>query len=364
VGLDELALEEAFLDRLEEAHSNIPEQGDGRLIYYRAVEGARVDRGKAGAHYAISSVFEEHAPDEIIYCFRFKRHDQHQLDVKEATLLVGRVEVMSLITRSRDDLTYAVLHLGNHEIMAGVRKTRSPEAFDEMSTAVSRPFQRTDFASVARVIDKEFKDSTYSLRSLFADSQRRIVERILQESIGEAETTFLHLYEERATLLRFLSELSIPRPRPFLVAAEYVINTKLRRILELPEPHLPAVRLMLEEAAATAGHAACRAGDRDDSHPPGLLAADRSLDGAEPLLRAAARPRRRSGRRPSHAGGPERPHPGSGPHARRRAQHRGATRAVGRGWGRGGAGGLKTVTGEPPEARWASPRIPPASSRA
>jgi hypothetical protein len=59
-------------------------------------------------------------------------------------------------------------------------------------------------------------------------------------------------------------------PQPFTVAAEYVLNMKLRRILEQPEPHLQAVRATLEEAAATgvpietagAGYVASRALER------------------------------------------------------------------------------------------------------
>ena len=73
-----------------------------------------------------------------------------------------------------------------------------------------------------RVLDREFEASTYSLRSLFADAQRRIVDHILQASIEEAEAAFADVYEERAPLLRFLADLNIPRPRPFMVAAEYV----------------------------------------------------------------------------------------------------------------------------------------------
>ena len=161
------------------------------------------------------------------------------------------VEVTSLITTSSDDLTFVVLHQGGHEVTAGVRKTVDVGSFPDVVEALSRPFRRTDFAAVTREMAKEFPGGTYSLRSLFGDSQRRIVERILQDSIAEAESAFLALYEERADLLRLLADLKIPRPKPFLVAAEYVLNTKLRRILDQPEPHLPAIRHTLAEVKAT-----------------------------------------------------------------------------------------------------------------
>ena len=52
-----------FLDLLAQARSNIPEQGDGRSIYERYVQPAMVDLEKVGAHYAVSSVFEEYGAE-------------------------------------------------------------------------------------------------------------------------------------------------------------------------------------------------------------------------------------------------------------------------------------------------------------
>ena len=248
---DEVRIEEEFLERLAPARSNLAEWGDGRAIYHRVVDPARVDRGKAGAHYAISSLFEEHDEDETIYSFRFQRRDERRVGAGQATLLFGRVEVTSLVTEARDDLAYAVLHLDNHNLVGGVGPWRGPERFEALVRDVSAPFLRTDFANVIRVLDREFDASTYSLRSLFGEAQRRIVDRILQTSIEEAESIFGQVYEERAPLLRFLADLDIPRPRPFLVAAEYVLNVKLRRMLEQPEPSLAAIQATIAEAAAT-----------------------------------------------------------------------------------------------------------------
>jgi alpha-amylase/alpha-mannosidase (GH57 family) len=244
-------LEGEFLERLTPAQSNAADWGDGPAVYNRVVEPARVDRGKAGAHYAVSSVFEEHPPDETIYCFRFVRVDQRREEAGAATLIAGRVEVASLITRARDDLSYAVVHLDHHNLVAGVRPWGGQERFEALVQDLTAPFLRRDFANVIRVLDREFEARTYSLRSLFSDAQRRIVDRILQASIDEAEAAFAQVYEERAPLLRFLADLNIPRPRPFVMAAEYVINMKLRRILEQAEPSIQALRATLDQATAT-----------------------------------------------------------------------------------------------------------------
>src|SRR5208282_1997504 len=54
-------LEPAFLARLAEAHSNVPEAGDGARIYKKSVETMELHLEQVAAHYAISSVFSSFA---------------------------------------------------------------------------------------------------------------------------------------------------------------------------------------------------------------------------------------------------------------------------------------------------------------
>src|SRR5206468_4924803 len=52
------SMESRFLELLERAKSNIPAHQDGRVIYEKFVEPAKVDLTKVAAHYAVSSLFE------------------------------------------------------------------------------------------------------------------------------------------------------------------------------------------------------------------------------------------------------------------------------------------------------------------
>jgi len=244
-------LEEGFLTRIEVAVSNVPEWGDGRQVFDRAVVPSRVDLSKAGAHFAVSSLFEEYDEETRIYSFIFDRKDEKRFNTGKEQLLVGVVEVSSLVTQDRELLSYAVLHLGNHNVVGGVRPYQGPETYESLAAGLSTPFLRTDFTAVIRLLDHEFQASTYSLRSLFRDAQRLILDQILETSVEDAEANLTRLYEQRAPLLRFLSDLQIPQPRPFRVAAEYVLNTRLQRIFRQPEPKLQAIQATLEQVHST-----------------------------------------------------------------------------------------------------------------
>ncbi|MGD2070342.1 MAG: DUF3536 domain-containing protein, partial [Gemmatimonadota bacterium] len=245
-------LEERFLERLEDAKSNDLARGNGRDIYRRAVGPARVDLRKAAAHYAVSSIFEEHGDEERIYCYDYRREDLREREVGRAKLSVGRVVVTSRITRHSEHLTFAVLQRGNHDLAGGVRPYADRRRWEALVETLETPFLRNDLTAVIRVLDREFQASLYSLRSLFRDAQLRIVDSLLESSVEEAETTLASLYEERSPLLRFLADLGVPAPAPFAVAAEHVLNHRLARLLTLDPPDLPAVRALIETARASA----------------------------------------------------------------------------------------------------------------
>ncbi|HUH13068.1 MAG TPA: DUF3536 domain-containing protein [Longimicrobiales bacterium] len=243
-------LEEPFLERLGEARSNLPEWGTGRDIFERAVRPSRLDLEKVGAHFAVSSLFERYGEHPSIYAFKV-RVARHDLDkAGAARLAVGRAEVTSTITRESADLTFAVVHFGDHNLSGGVRAYQGEEQFQGLAQEVKLAFQRADFPQLIRLLDKHFEAETYSLRSLFRDQQHRILERILESTLAEAESVYRQLYQNRAPLMRFLTDVGLPIPTSLHRAAEWVLNTTLRRSFEADRVEPERIATQLEEVAA------------------------------------------------------------------------------------------------------------------
>ena len=78
----------------------------------------------------------------------------------------------------------------------------------------------------------------YSLTSLFADEQHRILQTILNQTIGEMEDSLRKIYEDHASLLHFLTESGMNPPPALALAAGFALNVGLRRALEA-EPFDP-----------------------------------------------------------------------------------------------------------------------------
>jgi alpha-amylase/alpha-mannosidase (GH57 family) len=241
-------MEAGFLQRLEKAQSNIPEQGNGRRIYGKSVKPAMVDLLKVAAHYAMSSLFEEYAESASIYCYTVERDDYQISEAGRAKLVVGRGTVTSEVAGEKVQLCFGVLHLGDHNVNCGVRRYQGADTYRELVEEITESFVRADFPETLRLLDKHFGVSTYSLRSLFRDARRKILDIILESTLGDAESIYRQIYETNVPLMRFLQDSGIHPPKALYAAAEVVLNASLRRAFENEEISPELIDPLLDES--------------------------------------------------------------------------------------------------------------------
>ena len=242
------SLEDRFVDCLARARSNVDDHGNGRDIYEKFVRPARVDWERIGAHYAVSSIFAGYPQQASIYCYQTQQKEFQSFEAGKAKLAVGRVNLTSQITMESTDLSFGVLHIGDHHVNGGVRPVLSAEVEAYLAKELAEPFARADFAEVIRLMDRRFGVSNYSLRSLFRDERRKLLEGILATALGETESLYRQIYEQRAPLMRFLKSINVPLPKEFLSAAEFVVNKDLCRSLEKENIDLDRVRNLVQAA--------------------------------------------------------------------------------------------------------------------
>jgi alpha-amylase/alpha-mannosidase (GH57 family) len=242
-------VEEDFLKILEQAKSNIPEQGDGRRIYENLVKPAIIDLTKVAAHYAVSSLFEKYSRKNEIYCYSVENEDYNTTDCGKARLATGRSRVTSEITGESAVFSFGVFHFGDHIINAGVSGYQGEKEYRDMGQDLARTCAAADFTGVIRRLDKHFGNSTYSLKSLFRDEQHKVLGYILESTMTDIEKAYRQLYEHHYPPMRFLSELGGPVPRAFHSAAELIINIDLHRAINGDELHINTVRNLLDTAA-------------------------------------------------------------------------------------------------------------------
>jgi hypothetical protein len=241
--------EAPFLAGLEGAESNLPEIGNGRVVYERYVQPAMIDLPKVGAHYAVASLFERRREGSRIPGYEVEREDYRYVDAGRARLAVGRARVRSRITREEELLTFGVLHFSGHNVNGGVRRYRGEEPYAELLRAVEDSFSRGDLPEVIRQLDAGFGKSIFSLKQLFRDEQRRILGMILASTLSDTEALLRQSYERNLPMMRFLQDLSTPLPGVIHSIAEFVVNSELRRAFGAEDLDLERIARLLEDAS-------------------------------------------------------------------------------------------------------------------
>ena len=251
-GEEASTLEPAFVAYLAEAHSNVPSAGDGARIYKEKIGPMELGLEEVAAHYAISSVFSSYADETELFCYRVRRISNDIYTSGRGRLALGRAEIVSAITGLEQSFSFAVLHFGDQNITAAVKayEPSNAQEFETFAAQAAEHVQRADFPEVIRLLDRYYGHVDYSLTSLFRDDQRRIVQLILNSTLWDIESSLTTIYEDHASLLRFLSQAGLPKPPALTLAAGFAVNAGLRRALEAEPVDQALLRSFLQLAKA------------------------------------------------------------------------------------------------------------------
>jgi hypothetical protein len=249
------SLERAFTTRLAEAKSNDPEWRDGRFIYDESIRPMVVDLEQVVAHYAISCVFpregEKKQPEgDRLFCYTIERLWETALPYGLGQLRMGRVRTCSTLTEECEEAAYGLLHFGDQNVSAAVKRVGAEEQVDLalLAKEIEDAVDNSNLTEVVRLMDDYFGESRFSLTSLFADEQRRIVKSILDPAMHSLDAALTDLYTSHASLLHFLGRSGLPRPAALRVAAQFAIHAQLRRALAADPIEPAAIERLLAEA--------------------------------------------------------------------------------------------------------------------
>ncbi len=230
-GMVEKGVEKAFLGKLKEAKSNIPENQDGAWIYEHFVLPTRLDLVRVGAHYAFSSLFEDYEERSQIYCYAVAKEEYTKIAAQDASIAMGRIHVASEITEEETCLTFCAVRLGSHDFKGGVANLCDPESYAAMKEEASACFDKGMYSELISLMDKHFGTHSYSLANLFRDEQRKILNLIIDKNLAESVASFQGMFEQNRSLLEFVQDTGMPAPPLLLIATSPALNSALKAAL-------------------------------------------------------------------------------------------------------------------------------------
>jgi hypothetical protein len=236
-------LESGSLSVLAKAHSNGHDSKTGADIYRSNVLAQKIGLEQVGAHYAVISLFEPQPETRPLFCYHVRRTSGQLLTLGRGRFAYGQAEICSQITLECENVVFAVLHAGDQNLSAGVRRADAANetSFQEFTAKMQKAILSADMTEAVRVLVREFDSTGYSLRSLFRDEQQRILQLLLDTTLAEMEGTLRTMYDDHVSLLHYLSLSGMPKPPVLMLAARFSLNADLRK--ELANEPFDAARL-------------------------------------------------------------------------------------------------------------------------
>ncbi|HEV8718777.1 MAG TPA: DUF3536 domain-containing protein [Candidatus Binatia bacterium] len=220
----EVELEAGFVERLRQAHSNLPERGDGAQVYARQVKPARVDFSRLVANQAMCAILEQGQTCPVPAAFASTRTDYEEDTYGTTALSVGRMSVSSCLTQEASEHAFAVLKFTNHDVHCVVSETLAGAEYGQVKDDLLQIFARHSLSEVVRALDRTFGEAYYTAKDLFLDDRRRVLAGVGEGVLEHLEEAYRQLYRENQRLMEYLRELDVPLPQGFSLAAEFLVN--------------------------------------------------------------------------------------------------------------------------------------------
>jgi len=214
-----------FIEGLEAAPSNL--YANGAASYKKNVMPARVDLVRVGMHYAASSLFEDYPEHLELFNYEANSQAYHQMQAGSRKLALGRTTVKSKITRSEKQFSFAVLYLGQQNIIGSISLKMKEKTFREMSQAIGDAFERSNLGEVIGALQDYFGPEKFTIEELFYDERRKIFDLVTAGSLERIETVFREIYEDTYMLMNSMRNSNQPVPEAYRNAVQFIVNQDL-----------------------------------------------------------------------------------------------------------------------------------------
>jgi len=212
------------------APSNVFE--NGATSYKSVVIPTRLDLERVGMHYACASLFSPN-PDKLSL-FNYKVENKYfdRIIAGNYRLVIGRTTVTSKITHSRKAFSFAVLYLGQQNIIGNLSVKMPGALFREAREKLAEEFRATDLGKVIGLMQTYFPSEKFSIWHLFRDEKRQIFHEINEKSLAQIEKGFREIYNDNYQLIMGMKNSDIPIPDVYKSALKHVVNTDLHQFFD------------------------------------------------------------------------------------------------------------------------------------
>lgn len=226
-----------FLEILDLAKSNIPELGTGRDIYEKFVRPSIVTTKQMVSLWAISSLYEDFEDKTSLYCYDIKKIAYKKNDKGATHFVMGAIEIKSKITLEKSNMTFALLQFTGGDFHCAIKQSDEMADFNTLQKELTKIYQNETPAQIIRAIDKTFGEEYYTLKNIFIEERRKILNVLLEDKISKFSSAYQEMYEEGKSSIYHLQNLGLDVPTEFKLAAGYTLSQEFNKLIEECSEH-------------------------------------------------------------------------------------------------------------------------------
>jgi alpha-amylase/alpha-mannosidase (GH57 family) len=225
--LSDIDLESEFIRRMQKAPSNVPALENAAVIYNKYVLPSRTNLQRVGMHYAVASIFEDDPESFPVFNYTTSNDVFIRKEAGEQKFVLGITNVKSNVTHSEKKFTFAVVHMGKHNIIGNISLDIQEDQFTTMQTRMVDAFEEGRLGDLIGLMQTYFGPEKYTIWQLFQDEKRKVFNLITQQSMAQLEDSFRRIYNHDYPLVIALANNDIPIPTAYRTTFEYVLNADL-----------------------------------------------------------------------------------------------------------------------------------------
>lgn len=249
--------ESEFLKILDNAQSNIKEFGTGKDIYEKFVKPAVVTIKQIVSLYAISALYEDFGDEKTFYSYDIRKIDNKVESSGKNTLSVGRIEVQSKITLEKYDMIYALLKFSGEDFHCAIKEYTDSSEYSRIQKELMETFLNQPLTEIIRKLDEEFGKEYYTLKNIFIEERRKILNLLLQNKTNKFTNLYKEIYEEGKGSIYHYNSLGLEAPKEFKIATAYTLSREFNLLMQNFDkyllPHDIQAAIDINEQAKTIG---------------------------------------------------------------------------------------------------------------
>lgn len=245
--VSEVNLEDEFLKRLGDAPSNVVLLGNGATVYRKYVIPSKTNLQRVGMHYAVASIFEEDPDSFPVFNYDTSNDVFIRKEAGEQRLALGITNVRSLVTHSEKKFAFAVIYLGQHNIIGSISLDMNPDKFAEMQYEMERTFDEGRIGDIITLMQQYLGPEKYTIWQLFTDEKRKVFDLITRQSMRYLEDSLRRIYQRDYPLVNALANNEMPVPNAYRTTFEYILNADLMRCFQTEKINTRQVQRIMNE---------------------------------------------------------------------------------------------------------------------